>query len=116
MANAATHRGKLAARGFRGSSLRSRITLGINASNAATLIRMVETGFPFDTLRKLQSRSGIAISEIAPVVGIPERTLARRKASGRFTWDESERLLRVSSIFEKAVDCSKVTCPPLRNG
>lgn len=41
---------------------------------------------------------------LAEVIGIPERTLARRKAAGRLAPEESERLLRISSIFEKAVD------------
>jgi putative toxin-antitoxin system antitoxin component (TIGR02293 family) len=38
------------------------------------------------------------------VVGIPERTLARRRLAGRFAADESERLLRISAVFEKAVE------------
>ena len=37
------------------------------------------------------------------VLGIPERTLARRRIAGRLAPDESERLLRIGSIFERAV-------------
>src|ERR1700676_1962727 len=43
-------------------------------------------------------------SLLASIIGIPERTLARRKSTGRLTPDESERLLRISGIFEKAVE------------
>jgi putative toxin-antitoxin system antitoxin component (TIGR02293 family) len=68
------------------------------------LIQQVEQGFSFATLRTLEARSGIAASELASVVGIPERTLARRRAAGKLTWDESDRLLRVSMVFDKAVD------------
>jgi putative toxin-antitoxin system antitoxin component (TIGR02293 family) len=55
-------------------------------------------------LRSFESRSGIAISEIAQVAGIAPRTLARRRTAGKFTWDESERLLRISRVFESAVE------------
>jgi putative toxin-antitoxin system antitoxin component (TIGR02293 family) len=79
-------------------------SLGLKASNAASLIRQVEAGFSFSSLRTFESRSGIALAEIASIAGIPPRTLARRKSVGKFTWDESERLLRISQIFEKAVD------------
>jgi putative toxin-antitoxin system antitoxin component (TIGR02293 family) len=78
--------------------------LGLKAANAESLIRQVEAGFPFSILERFVVRSGIAISDIASIAGIPPRTLARRKASGKFTWDESERLLRIALVFEKAVE------------
>lgn len=37
------------------------------------------------------------------MVRIPARTLSRRKASGRLSPDESERLLRISRIVDQAV-------------
>jgi len=44
------------------------------------------------------------MAEIASVAGIAPRTLARRRNSGKFTWDESERLLRISAVFDRAVE------------
>lgn len=79
-------------------------SLGVTAANPGELIRQVERGFSYKTLRALESRSGIAASRIASIIGIPERTLARRRASGKLTPDESERLLRISAVFEDAVD------------
>jgi putative toxin-antitoxin system antitoxin component (TIGR02293 family) len=79
-------------------------TLGLKATSPRELIRQVELGFSFSRLRLLESRSGMPVARIAAIVGIPERTLARRRNSGRLTSDESERLLRVSGVFEKAVD------------
>ena len=38
------------------------------------------------------------------MVELPARTLARRKASGKLTKPESERLLRLSLVFEKTVN------------
>ena len=77
---------------------------GITAASTGELISQVERGFSFKSLRRLESHSGLPISMIASIIGTPERTLARRKAAGRLTPEESERLLRVSTVFEKAVE------------
>ena len=63
-------------------------TLGLTAANPTELIQQLER----------------ALSRLAATIGIPERTLARRRVSRRLTPDESERLLRISAIFEDAVD------------
>lgn len=78
-------------------------SLGLRAANTGDLIRQLEKGLPFRALGSLEAASGLPPAEIAAVIGIPERTLARRKAAGRLSPDESERLLRVASLFEKAV-------------
>ncbi len=78
-------------------------SLGLSATSTPHLIRELRRGLPFRALEFLSSQSGIPISEIAPLVGIPPRTLARRKVSGRLAPAESERLLRISRIFELAV-------------
>ncbi len=78
--------------------------LGLTASNTAELIQQVERGFSFKALHALESNSGISGSMLASIAGIPQRTLARRKVAGRLTPDESERLLRLSTVFEKAVE------------
>jgi len=85
-------------RGERGASL------GLSASNSAELIQQVERGFSFKALHTLESRSGLPGAALAGLVGIPERTLARRKSKGKFTPEESERLLRLGTVFEQAVE------------
>jgi putative toxin-antitoxin system antitoxin component (TIGR02293 family) len=79
-------------------------TLGLTPANPTELIQQLERGFSFKTLQTFESRSGLALSRLAATIGIPERTLARRRVSRRLTPDESERLLRISAIFEDAVD------------
>jgi putative toxin-antitoxin system antitoxin component (TIGR02293 family) len=79
-------------------------SLGITAASTGELISQVERGFSFKSLRQLESHSGMPVSVIASIIGIPERTLARRKTAGRLTSEESERLLRISTVFEKAVE------------
>ena len=79
-------------------------SLGLSASRAGDLIDRVRRGLSFKALQSLSVESGIGVAEIAHVLEIPERTLARRKARGKFAPDESERLLRLSTVFEKAVE------------
>ena len=74
------------------------------AESSGELIRQVERGFSFHALHTLESHTGIPVAQIARMLGIPSRTLARRKASGRLTADESEKLLRLSSTFENALE------------
>jgi putative toxin-antitoxin system antitoxin component (TIGR02293 family) len=90
-------------------------SLGLTVANSAELIRQLERGFSFKTLHVLESRSGLTLPRLATVIGIPERTLARRKASGKLTTDESERLLRIAGIFEDAVDLFEGDVPAAVN-
>lgn len=78
--------------------------LGLTATDTTDLIQQIDAGFSFSTLLELESKSGISLSLLTPVLGIPERTLARRRASGTLSSEESERLLRVSNIFEKCLE------------
>jgi putative toxin-antitoxin system antitoxin component (TIGR02293 family) len=79
-------------------------TLGLNAKSSGELIQQVRRGFSFHALLDLQSRSGVPLAEIASIIDLPPRTLARRKSSGRLSPDESEKLLRISAVFEQAID------------
>ena len=78
--------------------------LGLKAGSSGELIRQVGRGFSYQSLLALESRSGIDLQRIASIIGIPPRTLARRKSSGRLTSDESEKLLRLSAVFEQALE------------
>jgi putative toxin-antitoxin system antitoxin component (TIGR02293 family) len=79
-------------------------SLGLGANNVTDLMGQIERGFSYQTLLSLEANSGVPLALLASVIGIPERTLARRKASGKLEPQESERLLRVSNLFEKCVE------------
>jgi putative toxin-antitoxin system antitoxin component (TIGR02293 family) len=79
-------------------------SLGLSASDTPGLIRKIEAGFSFLALEKLERHTGVGLSMLGSIIGIPERTLARRKVAGKLAPEESERLLRISSIFEKSVE------------
>jgi putative toxin-antitoxin system antitoxin component (TIGR02293 family) len=78
-------------------------SLGLHETRVDALIEEVQAGLSFKALESFSSESGIAVTEIASLIELPERTLARRKVVGRLTSRESERLLRLSNVFEKAV-------------
>ncbi len=79
-------------------------SLGLKTREPRELLQRVEKGLPFAALATFASRSGLATERIAAFLDLPARTLARRKAAGRLASGESERLLRLSWIFEKAVE------------
>jgi putative toxin-antitoxin system antitoxin component (TIGR02293 family) len=58
----------------------------------------VRTGLPYSALEALADRLGASRGEMAGVLGVPARTLARRRVSGRFTASESDRLVRLGRI------------------
>lgn len=78
-------------------------SLGLDAKDVRAVVKHVRGGFPFGAIEQFQKSSGLPADAIADLVRIPARTLARRKAAGRLSPDESERLLRLSTLFAKAV-------------
>lgn len=86
------------ARPWRGQSL------GLSGGSTVQMVRQVRKGFPYAALVRFHRHSGFPVGTIADLVQLPQRTLMRRKATGRLQPDESERLLRVSGVFEKAVE------------
>lgn len=85
------------AQAFRGHSI------GLAVAGTPQLIEKLRDGLAYSTLEKFQRASNLSPTEISDFVQIAPRTLVRRKAEGRFKPDESDRLLRASMIFEKAV-------------
>jgi putative toxin-antitoxin system antitoxin component (TIGR02293 family) len=81
--------------------------LGFRASDAkeSTFKQVrdaLQHGVPRSAFDQLRSDLGVSNEELADVLSIPTRTLARR--TERFKADESERLLRVGSVWAKALD------------
>jgi putative toxin-antitoxin system antitoxin component (TIGR02293 family) len=78
-------------------------SLGLPALETDALIQKLQTGLSFKALQSFSSESSIPILEIGDTMQVPERTLARRRVAGRLSSEESEKLLRLSHIFEQAV-------------
>ncbi|MBI4470577.1 MAG: DUF2384 domain-containing protein [Acidobacteria bacterium] len=78
--------------------------VGLRSQDPINIAKQVSKGLAFQALEHFQRISGLSTSELAEVVVIKMRTLHRRKAQGRLEPDESDRLLRVSRIFGKALE------------
>ncbi|MFN9870226.1 MAG: antitoxin Xre-like helix-turn-helix domain-containing protein [Cyanobacteriota bacterium] len=65
----------------------------------------VRQGLPFSALEALNQHLQLTQQQVTAVLGIPPRTLARRKASRHLTPQESDRVYRVARAIDQAVDC-----------
>ena len=77
--------------------------LGLKALETRELLGRVEAGFKYSTFERFQRNLDLSIEELANLVQIKRRTLARRREAGRLTTEESDRLLRTSRVFGKAL-------------
>jgi putative toxin-antitoxin system antitoxin component (TIGR02293 family) len=57
---------------------------------------------PFESVGRLASRLGLEPVEILSIMGMAERTAARRKHEGSLRPDEADRLLRIAYTVEEA--------------
>lgn len=80
------------------------LLVGLQPQNPMKIFKRVEKGLGFQALERLQRNTGLSTGDLADVVVIKPRTLHRRKEQGRLEPDESDRLLRFSRIFGKALE------------
>ena len=71
-------------------------------SEANDLLRAVRGGLPYASLEVLTRKLGLDAGAVGAVVGIPERTLARRKHERHLSPVESDRLYRLAYITHVA--------------
>ncbi len=79
-------------------------SIGIQAKNTDDIIVALKQGFPADSFDKLRDRLKVSDNLLSKIVQIPKRTLARRRQDGRLRTDESERVLRIARVYDKALD------------
>lgn len=78
--------------------------LGLGTGDSFEIVRLVKAGFPFNKLANFQKVTELPWTEISRFVAIPQRTLTRRQNQGKLQPDESDRVWRASTIFDKAVE------------
>lgn len=79
------------------------VLLGLDTFDSRQLLRSVEEGLPYSAFERLVANTSLSSDEALVLVNIPHRTLTRRKREGRFHQDESDRLVRASRIFARAL-------------
>jgi putative toxin-antitoxin system antitoxin component (TIGR02293 family) len=62
----------------------------------------VRKGLPYSALEALQTALDLSVKELSAILGIPERTIARRKDDQHLTASESDRLYRVARTLAHA--------------
>ena len=67
-------------------------------------VAAVEKGLPTPALAALAQALGLSETDLAAHLRLPARTLSRRRASGRLSAQESERVLRFTALFERAAE------------
>jgi putative toxin-antitoxin system antitoxin component (TIGR02293 family) len=70
--------------------------------SADQLIRQLKAGLPVESFDDLRQRLDLSDNSLAQIVQIPKRTLSRRRVNGRLNTGESERVLRLTQVYEMA--------------
>ena len=89
-----------AARSPRGK-LRWRVWTGLRAKDSLAAFRLVRQGLRYKRIETFHQASGLSMDTIARAADISRRTLSRRRTQGRLRPDESDRLLRLSRLFDQ---------------
>src|SRR5215216_7647761 len=79
------------------------LLLGLDPMDTPRLVERVGEGLSFGELEHLRENMGLSREEISELVQIRPRTLDRRKKEGRLHPEESDRLVRASRVFGRAI-------------
>jgi putative toxin-antitoxin system antitoxin component (TIGR02293 family) len=77
--------------------------LGLRRLDAASLQQRVLEGLPYAALQRLQGAIELTTADLAELVQIKPRTMARRRREGRLLPAESDRLLRAARVWGLAL-------------
>src|SRR5437773_8308329 len=76
----------------------------IKAKHPHELIRRIQKGLPFSDLKVLQDSIDMPLEQLAAKLLISRSTLQRRKAAGRLSPDESDKVMRFSRLLTQATE------------
>ncbi|MBW2011413.1 MAG: DUF2384 domain-containing protein [Deltaproteobacteria bacterium] len=79
-------------------------SIGVRPRDLNDLIQKLKQGLPVVVFDRLRDRLDVPEKMLASTVNIAYRTLSRRKKEGRLKTDESERILRIARLYEKALE------------
>src|SRR5437016_9812377 len=77
-------------------------THSAKAKHPTELIRKIQKGLRFSELETLQTSIGMPFEQLAAKLCISRSTLQRRKAAGRLSPDESDKVIRFSRLLRHA--------------
>jgi putative toxin-antitoxin system antitoxin component (TIGR02293 family) len=74
------------------------------ADNPVKIALQIQRGLPVSHFVRFQKQSQLPMGLLAYAIQVPERTLRRRLSQNRLPVDESDRLYRFTSLFQKVLD------------
>lgn len=77
---------------------------GLRRYDPLHVVAQIRRGLSYAAFERFQRNTELPVRVLAQAVEIPERTLARRKESGRFESGETDRLVRFSRIVARAIE------------
>jgi putative toxin-antitoxin system antitoxin component (TIGR02293 family) len=77
--------------------------LGLKSREIQSVLDVIFTGLRWSAVSSFLHDSGFTQTELAEYLGVPPRTLARRKEAGSLDEHESERMLRLAEIYQAAL-------------
>lgn len=86
-----------------GRMLGGRKLLGREVTSASDLVEVIEEGLPYASLDAIAKKVGLTtLHETSEALGVPERTLQRRADKGKLDPHESERIVRLARLAQRA--------------
>ena len=76
--------------------------LGVKPHSSLDWVEIIREGIPVAAIESILSAVRLSQAELARALGIPERTLARRKREGVLNSEESCKLLRFARVVSRA--------------
>ena len=77
---------------------------GGKSTHPTELIQKIQKGLRFTELKTLQDSIDMPFEQLAAKLSISRSTLQRRKAAGRLSPDESDKVIRYSRLVRQAAD------------
>ena len=78
------------------------ISIGLQPQSSTKLIAKIKEGLSVKAFNRLCNNLDISEKALAKTLNIAISTLARRKKSGRLTFEESERIYRIARLYDRA--------------
>jgi putative toxin-antitoxin system antitoxin component (TIGR02293 family) len=78
--------------------------IGGKSTHPTELIEKIQKGLRFSELKTLQDTLELPFEKLAAKLCISRSTLQRRKAAGRLSPDESDKVIRYSRLVRQAAD------------
>ena len=79
-------------------------SIGLKSDNLLGIIETIKNGLPISAFDHFREKIELSEKALSKTMDISKRTLTRRKHEGRLSPLESEKLVRLASLFDKAAE------------